>query len=162
MVIFYGIASEARNLRIFGLSGDGNTLVLTQKSPDLDEETLSTESWTTLAAAETESVLPDDLEENPALTKALRNMTTVARGGGFAVGGETFYVEYLRRLFKWKLGDLEWTDTGLIDLTPKSAWGQGGYEFKLAASGENRPTSGSGMVSCFNHLTVEAVGETSR
>ncbi len=131
----YGIASEARNLRIFGLSGDGNTLVLTQKSPNLDEETLSTESWKTLAAAE-RIRLPDDLEENPALTKTLRSMMTVARVSGFAVSGGTFYVEYLRRLFKWKLGDLEWTDTGLIDLTQKSASSQGGYGFKLAASGE--------------------------
>ena len=45
-------------------------------------------------------------------------------------------VEYLRRLFKWKPGDPEWTDTGLIDLNKKPAWGQGGYGFKLAVSGE--------------------------
>ncbi|MDE0019609.1 MAG: sigma-70 family RNA polymerase sigma factor [Candidatus Poribacteria bacterium] len=131
----YGIASEVKNFRIFGLSADGNTLVPTEKIPDFDEEMLSTESWTTLAAAE-QVHLPDDLEENPQLTKTLRNMTTFARVGGFAVSGETFYVEYLRRLFKWKLGDPEWTDTGLIDLTQKSAWGQGGYGFRLAASGE--------------------------
>ena len=131
----YGITSEAKNLRIFGLSADGNTLVPTQKIPALDEETLPTESWTTIAAAE-QTGLPDDLEENPQLTKALRNMTTFARIGGFAVSGETFYVEYLRRLFKWKPGDPEWTDTGLIDLNPKPDRGQGGYGFKLAASGE--------------------------
>ena len=131
----YGIASEAENLRIFGLSTEGNTFVPIQKTPAFNEETLSTESWTTIAAAE-QVRLPDNLEENPELTKALRNMTTFARVGGFAVSGETFYVEYLRRLFKWKLGDSEWTDTGLIDLTQKSALGQGGYGFKLAASGE--------------------------
>ena len=131
----YGIASEVKNFRIFGLSADGNTLVPREKTPDFDEEMLSTESWKTLAAAE-QVHLPDDLEENPELTKTLRSMTTFTRVGGFAVSGETFYVEYLRRLFKWKLGDPEWTDTGLIDLTQKSAWGQGGYGFKLAASGE--------------------------
>ena len=131
----YGIASEVKNFRIFGLSADGNTLVPTEKIPAFDEEMLSTESWRTLAAAE-QFHLPDDLEENPQLTKTLRNMTTFARVGGFAVSGETFYVEYLRRLFKWKLGDPEWTDTGLIDLTQKSPWGQRGYGFKLAVSGE--------------------------
>ena len=131
----YGIASEVKNFRIFGLSADGNTLVPTEKIPDFDEEILSTEAWTTLAAAE-QFHLPDDLEENPPLTRTLRSMTTFARVGGFAVSGETFYVEYLRRLFKWKPGDPEWTDTGLIDLTQKSAWGQRGYGFKLAASGE--------------------------
>ena len=132
---FYGITSEAKNLRVFGLSADGNTLIPREKIPALDEEMLSTESWTTIAAAE-QFHLPDDLEENPQLTKTLRNMTTFARVGGFAVSGETFYVEYLRRLFKWKLGDPGWTDTGLIDLTQKSPWGQRGYGFKLAVSGE--------------------------
>ena len=131
----YGITSEAKNLRIFGLSADGNTLIPTQKVPAFDERTLSTDSWTTIAVAE-QVHLPDDLEENPQLTKALRSMITFARVGGFAVSGETFYVEYLRRLFKWKLGDPEWTDTGLIDLTKKSAWGLGDYGFKLAASAE--------------------------
>ena len=131
----YGIASEVKNFRIFGLSADGNTLVPTQKIPPFDEETLSTESWTAIAATE-QFHLPDDLKENPQLTKTLRSMTTFARVGGFAVSGETFYVEYLRRLFKWKLGDSEWTDTGLIDLTQKSAWGQRDYGFKVAVSEE--------------------------
>ena len=131
----YGIASEVKNFRIFGLSADGNTLVPREKTPAFDEKTLPTESWTTLAAAE-QVHLPDDFEANPQLTKTLRSMTTFAKVGGFAVSGETFYVEYLRRLFKWKPGDPEWTDTGLIDLTQKSAWSQGGYGFKLAASGE--------------------------
>ncbi len=49
----YGITSEAKNLRIFGLSVDGNTLVPTQKIPAFDEKTLSTESWTTIAGKET-------------------------------------------------------------------------------------------------------------
>ena len=35
--------------------------------------------------------------------------------GAFAVSGRTFYAEYKQRLFKWKLGDPEWTDTGLVN-----------------------------------------------
>ena len=31
------------------------------------------------------------------------------------MSGETFYVEYKRRLFRWKRGELEWFNTGLID-----------------------------------------------
>ncbi len=33
----------------------------------------------------------------------------------FAVEGGTFYAEYKYKLFKWKPGDPEWTDTGLVD-----------------------------------------------
>ena len=37
--------------------------------------------------------------------------------GAFAVSDETFYTEYGRRLFRWKLGEQEWFNTGLIDKT---------------------------------------------
>ena len=40
--------------------------------------------------------------------------------GGFAVSGETFYVEYMRQLLRWKRGESKWFNTGLID-TDKSA-----------------------------------------
>ena len=38
----------------------------------------------------------------------------------FAVSSETFYTEYKRRLFRWKRGEPEWFNTGLIDKTPLS------------------------------------------
>ena len=53
---------------------------------------------------------------------------------GFAVTGQTFYAEWKRRLFKWKHGDSEWTDTGLIDDSePLKGFDRG---FKLAVSGD--------------------------
>ncbi|RKU22704.1 hypothetical protein C6503_03875 [Candidatus Poribacteria bacterium] len=33
--------------------------------------------------------------------------------GAFAVSGDTFYVEYNFKLFRWKLGETEWYDTGV-------------------------------------------------
>ena len=32
------------------------------------------------------------------------------------VSGDIFYVECRRKLFKWKLGDPAWTNTGLVDI----------------------------------------------
>ena len=37
-----------------------------------------------------------------------------------AVSGETFYTEYKRRVFRWKRGEPEWFNTGLIDKTPRA------------------------------------------
>ena len=37
--------------------------------------------------------------------------------GSFAVSGETYYVEYGQKLFRWELDMSEWYDTGLIDET---------------------------------------------
>ncbi len=49
------------------------------------------------------------------------------RIGAFAVSNGTFYAEYRQRLFKWRPGDPEWTDTGFVDIDSEST---------LAVSGE--------------------------
>lgn len=70
--------------------------------------------------------------------------------GSFAVSGDTYYVEYMQKLFRWKLGMPEWHDTGLIDETePPSFFSTFDYStmnvsesldlfegFKLAVSGK--------------------------
>ena len=48
---------------------------------------------------------------------------------------QRFYTEWKHRLFRWKPGDSEWTDTGLID-TSGSLKDRLDKGFKLAASGE--------------------------
>ena len=130
----YGIAADRNNLYIFRLSMEDNIFVPVQGMPAFNEETLSTQLWTAVAKAE-QLELPDDIEKNARLMKALRDIATFVIAGGFALSDETFYVEHQRRLFKWKLGDPEWTNTGLIDLgkQPDEDWQNG---FKLAASGE--------------------------
>ncbi len=35
--------------------------------------------------------------------------------GNFAISGETYYVEYKQKLFRWKPGETEWYNTGLVD-----------------------------------------------
>ena len=52
-----------------------------------------------------------------------------------AVRNNVFYAEYRQRLFKWKLGDPKWTDTGLIntDKPPNADMKDG---FKVAISEE--------------------------
>ncbi len=55
--------------------------------------------------------------------------------GTFTVSGETFYMEYNYKLFRWKPEESEWLYTGVeetIELSPDNIW----RCFKLAASGE--------------------------
>jgi RNA polymerase sigma factor (sigma-70 family) len=130
----YGIIPEKYNLRIFRLSADGDVLVPIQAVPAFNDETLSNELVTVIAEAE-EIYLSNDMERDPKLTKALSYIVSYARAGGFAVSGETFYIEHQRRLFKWKSGDPEWTNTGLIDLGKQSG-ADLRKGFKLAASAE--------------------------
>ncbi len=55
----------------------------------------------------------------------------------FAVSGETFYAEYMRQLLRWKRGESEWFNTGLIDTDESlNNKGDGPRELKLAVSDE--------------------------
>ena len=130
----YGIADEEENLRIYRLSMDTDVFAPVQGIPAFYKEMLSTELWKSVAEAKLS--LPDETRMDPNSVKALRGIVTQAVTGGFAISHGTFYVEYQRVLFKWKPGDSEWTNTGLIDLTEHSrptSWRRG---FRLAASGE--------------------------
>ena len=55
--------------------------------------------------------------------------------GNFAVTGETFYMEYNYKLFRWNPGETEWFYTG-VEETIELSRDNVGCGFKLAASGE--------------------------
>ena len=99
--VLYGITSALKPenaLSILRLSKDGNTFVPIQEVPAFDRN------------------LPIEVSET-GLQKASEENTAAPRFtiSGFAVSGETFYVAYNRGLFRWKLGESEWFNTGLID-----------------------------------------------
>ena len=61
--------------------------------------------------------------------------------GQFAVSGETYYVEYKQKLFRWKPGATEWHNTGLVDTAVLSAASSASnifdtMGFKIAVSGK--------------------------
>ena len=55
--------------------------------------------------------------------------------GNFAVSGETYYMEYNYKLFRWKPGDARWCDTG-VEETCELTRDNMSRGFKLATSGE--------------------------
>lgn len=55
--------------------------------------------------------------------------------GEFAVSGETFYIEYERKLYRWTYGDRKWRDTGMQD-EPVFADFYAIDGFQFAVSGE--------------------------
>ena len=112
--MLYFISPEKNHLYIFRLSGESNTLIPVQGVPAIDSEITGQDRLT-------EAALPS-IEE-------------WARVEAFAISGDVFYAEYNRRLFKWRLGDSAWKDTGLVDFgKPSDGDSLGG--FKLAASRE--------------------------
>ncbi len=113
----YGVASALapeHKLLLFRLSASGNVLVPIQETPVLDKDSSIKE----LA----------DID----ITRDLNRLP-----GAFAVSGETFYVEYMQKLFRWERGASEWFNTGLVDTSESSVENQDYIKgFKLTVSEE--------------------------
>ena len=101
----YFLSSERHILRIYRLSADGDTLIPVQEVPTFNHESL------------------------PPAPKKEATVKTIF------VSNNVFYAAYKRKLFKWKLGDPKWTDTGLVD-PGKQTHANLKDGFKLAVSAE--------------------------
>ncbi|MXY99727.1 sigma-70 family RNA polymerase sigma factor [Candidatus Poribacteria bacterium] len=132
--LLYTIVSEPDNLRISYLSAGDNTFVPVQGAPIFGEKDFSTAMLKEIAAAQGIYFSGNQKSDRKSLND-LRLTEDHRKVGAFAVSGETFYVEYKRRLFKWKPGDPEWKNTGLIDTGPYADDGSKNG-FKLAVSAE--------------------------
>ncbi len=134
--VLYVIMDEGANLRVLRLSADGNMLIPVEGVPDFDGEALVMEFWT---EAHFEKLKQVSLAAGHPVIKnvpaSLYLLDVYGGIGGFAVSDETFYIEFLGRLFKWKPGDPEWTNTGLVDIGKRSDTGLN-KGFKLAVSAE--------------------------
>lgn len=113
--MLYFISPEKNHLRISRLSGESNTLIPVQGVPAIDNGITGEDRLT-------ETTLP--------------SIEKWARVEAFAISGDVFYVEYNRRLFKWKFGDSAWKDTGLVDIVKPSHDNFFDEGFKLAVSGK--------------------------
>ena len=146
--IFYGITAKGENeLLIFHLSANGSIFVPIQGVPpfrgDLSIDKLKAgpqkapkENIADNTSGDAEKA--DDFTDIIQQTDPIQHLEKYPTG--FAVSGETFYVEYKRRLFRWKRGESEWFNTGLIDMAelPKDieSLGDSMESLKLAVSDE--------------------------
>ena len=132
----YFVSPKDDNLRIARLSTDGDTLSPGQSIPTSDDEALSRKLRTGIEAAK-ETHLSEGSEKVhhatiPIVPPPIRGKDTKARM--VAVCNDVFYAEQDRRLFKWKLGDPKWTNTGLTDRSQQS-YDNYSADLKLAVSG---------------------------
>ena len=93
-----GPETGADNVGIFRLSTDGDMLIPVQGVPIFDREKVGYEKFHYKSKDRGEYI------------RIFRLRTKTA-----AASRDVFYVEYGGELYKWKLGDPEWTSTGLVD-----------------------------------------------
>ena len=137
--IFYGIALRTEEeLIIFRLSTDGSVLIPIQGVPSFSSDS-STEKIEAASKKDRVDNTLDNDEEADKVTEIAQQMDpaqqTEKYPSALAVSGETFYVEYAGRLFRWKRGEPEWFNTGLVD-TAAMTQEDNAEDLALAVSGE--------------------------
>lgn len=129
----YFLTREDNKLKIFRLSTDGNTLRPVQGIPTFNDKELAPELWISGTVIKPTNA-PDSSKKGNGSTT-----TSFVPGGveveTVAVSRGVFYVEYKGSLFKWRLGDPEWINTGLID-TDHMFDDDSGKGLQIAVSGE--------------------------
>ena len=119
--ILYFFSPSHTNLRISGLSADGNVLIPIRDVPALEQEALP--SGLLPGSEEAEQIISWHLTDNSIKSDTI------------AISDNVLYLEFRRTLFKWRLGDPSWINTGLLDPRQGTdADKQNG--FKLAVSGK--------------------------
>ena len=132
--ILYGIALRNDGPRVLHLSADADVLVPVQGAPVFELASALTESQTGVEETKVERSFNND-EKSDYLPTSSNSIEMHIEIIGLAVSQQTLYVEYNGRLFRWRPGDLEWKDTGLVD-TSESRSNELDRSFKLAVSGE--------------------------
>ena len=121
----YFLSPIGNDLQICRLSADGNLLMPIQGVPTFDDQATATQ------ARRNSQEAPETDLSNTAVDPLEKRMKTKT----LTANRDVFYVEYKRTLFKWRPGEPEWTNTGLIDLS--EAVDEDFYTgFKIAVSGE--------------------------
>ena len=109
--LLYAISIQENKPSIFRTSAAGDELISVYGVP----------------AFETEAMLNNSASTSYMLRLLRKKDTKI---GVFAVGGGTFYAEYKQQLFKWKPGNPEWIDTGLVNPESVSVSGKTVYASK--------------------------------
>ena len=129
---FYASNSELNGVTIFCLSDAGNLLLLDESIPDFEADTLYEERSKKAKAAIEKGVemnkVAELLEAN--YNRVLEELRT---NGTFTFTNTAIFMEYKRKLFRWRRGETAWHDTGLEDHEGISPIFRKG--FTLAASG---------------------------
>ena len=126
--ILYLISPEQDDVNIFRLSTDSNAFAPIQGVPAFEVDIPFTNSE---AAKQVQSSKVPETGDDLYISHR-RGYEII---GAFVVNGDIFYTEYQRKLLKWKPGDSDWRDTGLVDTSEQSD-GDSKFGFRLAVSGE--------------------------
>ena len=122
--------STSDNIGFYHLSDDRSMLMAVQGVPAFAEDTLQVE-WMKkmLNAGHRRSELGYQMRTN--MPNIIEERLT---NGGFTMTDETVYMEFRRKLFRWRKGEAQWFDTDLVDTTERAPGADTSKGLTLAAS----------------------------
>ena len=133
----YLISPKTNNLQISRLSTDDNIRSPVQSIPASDDEALRRKLPTGSEAAKETHLSEGSKKDHHSIVSIVPPPINNKKAGAriVVVSNDVFYAEQERTLFKWRPGDLEWTNTGLTDKSQQS-YDNDNQDLKLAVSGE--------------------------
>lgn len=128
---FYVSNSTSDKVMLFHLSLDGNVLIPVQGMPDFAEDTRWVE-WQKKFEKEHAKISELSRQRQADIPRIIEEYLT---NGGFTTTDETIFMEFRHKLFRWRKGEAQWFNTGLVDTTERAPDANTSKGFTLAASG---------------------------
>lgn len=127
---FYVSNSTSDNIDLFHLSTDGSVLMIVQEFPVFAEKTLEVE-WSDKLLEARRKVIEINSQYRKRIPRIVEERLT---NGGFTMTDETVFMEFRHKLFRWRKGEAEWFNTGIVDTTERAAGADASKGLTLAAS----------------------------
>ena len=127
---FYISNSTSDKVVLLYFSVNGNVLIPVQGMPAFVEDT----RW-----AEWQKKFEKDHSKTSEMSRQRRaDMPSIIEervtNGGFTMTDETVYMEFRRKLFRWRKGEAQWFNTGIVDTTERAPGADTSKGLTLAAS----------------------------
>ena len=145
---FYVSNSTSDKVTLFEFAVDGNVLIPAQGVPEFAEDTLQAEWMKKIrnAAGRRRSELGYQMKID--IPNIIEEQLT---NGGFTTADKTVYMEFRHKLFRWRKGEAQWFNTGLVDTTQRAPGADTSKGLTLAAS-QNSVYAGKRDGSLFQSL----------
>lgn len=121
--------STSDSVGFYHLSADGDVLMSVQGIPTFVENTLQVE-WKKRVQEARDKLNELDRQETADRPRVIEEYLT---NGGFAITGETVFMEFRHKLFRWRKGEAQWFNTGVVDTTERAAGADTSKGLTLAA-----------------------------
>ena len=128
--LLYVSNSTSNNISFLHLSAHIDALVPVQGVPIFLEDTLEVE-WQKKFEKAPSKISEMSRQRRADMPRIIEERLT---NGGFTITTETIFMEFRRKLFRWRKGEAEWFNTGIEDTTERAPGADTSKGLTLAAS----------------------------